>query len=367
MREIAHSARGRAWGLIALTLVCAALVCQVSSRGVQAETAAVTTRLDASHVDPLPVSDAEAERTLRTLHTKFRGEEGGKVADHNDIAAAADPKAFGIAIATVDGRVISVGDSRVTFPLQSLSKAFVFGLALQDNGNEAMLENVGVHATGFPYGSLAAMEVRATKLQNPMVSAGAIAATSTIAGSNPEEKWDRTLGFLKAFAGRDVQPMRAVHVAEMASNNGSLAKAWVLRNYGLLYAEPNATVDRYLHACSVGVNTEDLAIMGATLANGGVNPKTNRRVVSAETARGQLSAMATAGMYDDSGPWFFRVGIPAKSGVSGGVVAVVPNRFAIAVYSPPLDPYGNSVRASKVIKALSDLWKLHMLHAATLQ
>jgi glutaminase len=126
-------------------------------------------------------------------------------------------------------------------------------------------------------------------------------------------------------------------------------------------------VDRYLHACSVGVNTEDLAIMGATLANGGVNPKTNRRVVSAETARGQLSAMATAGMYDDSGPWFFRVGIPAKSGVSGGVVAVVPNRFAIAVYSPPLDPYGNSVRASKVIKALSDLWKLHMLHATAHQ
>ena len=289
------------------------------------------------------------------------------VASHNDVAAAADPNAFGIVIATVDGRVISVGDSKLIFPLQSLSKAFVFGLALKDNGNEAMLKKVGVHATGFPYGSLAAMEVRATKLQNPMVSAGAIAVTSTIAGSNSEEKWDRTLRFMKAFAGRDVEPMRAVYDAEMASNNGSLAKAWVLRNYELLYAEPNATVGRYLHACSIGVTAEDLAIMGATLANGGVNPKTKERIVSAETARSQLSAMVTAGMYDDSGPWLFRVGLPAKSGVSGGVVAIVPNRLAIAVYSPPLDPYGNSVRASKVIKDLSDRWKLHVLHVATSQ
>jgi len=367
MTENVHAMRGRGLALIALALVCATLVCQVPSRTGQAEAIAPAPLLDASRVDPLPVSAAETEGTLRTLHSRFRGEEGGKVASHNDVAAAADPKAFGIAIATVDGRVISVGDSKVTFPLQSLSKAFVFGLALQDNGNEAMLKNVGVHATGFPYGSLAAMEVRATKLQNPMVSAGAIAVTSTIAGSSPEEKWDRTLRFLRAFAGRDVEAMSAVYVAEMASNDTSLAKAWVLQNYRLLYADPNATVDRYLHACSIGVTTEDLAVMGATLANGGVNPKTNKRVVSAEIARGQLSAMATAGMYDDSGPWLFRVGIPAKSGVSGGVVAVLPNRFAIAVYSPPLDLYGNSVRASKVIKDLSDRWKLHMLHVAAYQ
>jgi len=147
----------------------------------------------------------------------------------------------------------------------------------------------------------------------------------------------------------------------MSGNKGSLAKAWVLHHYDLLYDQPATTVDRYLHACSLGVTTTDLARMGATLAHGGIHPATGRRVVSAATARGQLSAMVTAGMYDDSGPWFYRVGLPAKSGVSGGTFAVVPRRFAVAVYSPPLDRYGNSVRASKVIAELSERWKLHLL------
>jgi len=365
MKNLADATNGRTWAFIALTVMCVTLICQAPSRRALAEMSDITTRLDTAREEPLPVSADEVKHTLGTLYRKFRYEEGGKVASHTEVAATANPKAFAIAIATVDGRVISVGDSRLTFPLQSLSKAFVYGLALQDNGSEAMLKNVGIHATGFPYGSLAAMEVRATKLQNPMVSAGAIAATSTIAGSNPGQKWNRTLWVLQEFVGRDVQPINTVYIAEMANNKGSHAKAWVLQSYGLLYAEPNAAVERYLRACSVGVTTEDLAIMGATLANGGVNPKTRKRVVSAEIARGQLSAMATAGMYDDSGPWLFRVGLPAKSGVSGGVVAVVPNRFAIAVYSPPLDQYGNSVRATKVIKELSDLWTLHRLHSET--
>lgn len=361
MRLIAHAARTRPSTFLVLALVWVTSFCLVTSSGLRAESTTAFTLPNTSQVDALPVSADEARQTLDALHDKFRGETDGLVASHNDIAASSDPNAFGIAIATVDGHVISVGDSKLIFPLQSLSKAFVFGLALKDNGNAYMLKKVGVHATGFPFGDLAALEVRATKLQNPMVSAGAISVTSTIAGSSSQEKWDRTLRFIKAFAGRDVEPMKAVFDAEMASNDGSLAKAWVLRNYELLYAEPRATVGRYLHGCSVGVSTEDLAIMGATLASGGINPKTKQRVVSTDIARSQLSAMVTAGMYDDSGPWLFRVGLPAKSGVSGGVVAVVPNRFAIAVYSPPLDSYGNSVRATKVIKALSDLWQLHVL------
>ena len=367
MKELAHAARGRAWAFIVLASVCVTLVDPVLSERVLADSAAESAPPDVSQVDALPASVAEVERTLSILHDKFRGHDDGAVASHNDVAVAADPNAFGIAIATVDGRVISVGDSKLTFPLQSLSKSFLFGLALKDNGIEAMLRKVGVYATGFPYGSLTAMEVRATKLQNPMVSAGAIAATSTIAGSNSEEKWHRTLRFLQAFAGRDVKPIREVYDAEMASNNGSLARAWVLSHYDLLYAEPYAAVDHYLHACSVGVTAEDLAIMGATLANGGVNPKTKERVVSAEIARSQLSAMVTAGMYDHSGPWLLRVGLPAKSGVSGGVFAIVPNGFAIAVYSPRLDTYGNSVRAFEVIKDLSERWKLHLLAVAPSQ
>lgn len=321
--------------------------------------------LQRAGTDPLGVNEETAEQTLQQLHAKYQSENAGKVADHNDVAAAANPLDFGIAIATVDGRVISVGDAEKVFPLQSLSKAFVFGLALEDNSSEAMLKKVGVHATGLPFGSLAATEVRATKLQNPMVSAGAIAVTSTIAGDSPEEKWQRTLATLQAFAGRQVQPLDAVFQAEMSDNAGSLAKAWVLRSYSLLYSEPEPTVERYLHACSVGVTAADLAVMGATLAAGGINPKTGKRVVSADTARGQLSAMVTAGMYDDSGPWLFRVGLPAKSGVGGGVVAVVPGRFAIAVYSPPLDEHGNSVRATRVLEELSDRWDLHLLEVGT--
>ena len=309
----------------------------------------------------LPVSTAEAERTLKELHVAYRHETGGEVADHNEVAAAADPKAFGIALAGVDGHVVSVGERETIFPLQSMSKAFVFGLALADNGEESMLEKVGVHATGLPYGSLAATEVRATRLQNPMVSSGAIAVTSTIAGKTPLERWNRVQEFLSGLAGRKVAPIEEVYAAEMEHNEGSLAKAWVLKQYGLLYAEPDDAVARYLRACAVGVTVEDLAMMGATLANGGVNPRTGKRVLSAKHARGVLSAMVTAGMYDDSGPWLFRVGLPAKSGVSGGVIAVAPGRLAIAVFSPPLDEEGNSVRATKVIADLSKRWRLHVL------
>ncbi len=309
----------------------------------------------------LPISTAEAQRTLDELHVAYRGETGGKVARHNAVAANVDPRAFGIAVVSVDGQVVSTGDTDTVFPLQSMSKALVFGLALADNGEEAMLQKVGVHATGLPYGSLAATEVRATRLQNPMVSSGAIAVTSLIAGKTPQDRWNRVHAFLSALAGKTVTPIKQVYAAEMEHNTGSLAKAWVLKQYGLLYCGPDDAVARYLRACSVGVTVEDLATMGATFANGGVNPRTGIRVLSPEHARGVLSAMVTAGMYDDSGPWLFRVGLPAKSGVSGGVVAVAPGRLAIAVYSPPLDEKGNSVRATKVIAELSKRWHLHVL------
>jgi len=309
---------------------------------------------------PPPLPD-EAAAVLGELHRTYAGERGGKVADHNPVAAAADADDFGIAIAAVDGRVLSVGDAREVFPLQSLSKAFTFALALEENGDEEMLALVGTHATGLPYGSLAATEVRATKLQNPMVSAGAIATASTITGPGAARRMKANLD---AFAGRELPTLDEVFEAVMESRTGSLAKAWVLASYGLLQDEPEATVRRYLRACATGVTAEDLAVMGATLANGGVNPRTGERVVSAAHARGVLSAMVTAGMYDDSGPWFYRTGLPAKSGVGGGVVAIVPGRFAIAVYSPPLDERGNSVRATKVVRDLAARWRLHAFESA---
>jgi len=303
----------------------------------------------------------EATQALAVLHHRYRGENGGKVSDHNEVAAAADPDRFGIAIATVDGSIISVGDAKTRFPLQSLSKVFNFALALEQHGSEELLSKVGTYATGLPFDSLLATEVRATRLQNTMVSSGAIAVVSLLAGEDEQQKWQSMQRTYSEFAGGPVPILEDVFAAETGDDSASLAKAWVLEMYGLLYCRPEDAVRRYLRGCSVGVTVEELAVMGATLANWGVNPLSGRRVIDAAHARGVLSAMVTSGMYDDSGPWLYRVGLPAKSGVSGGVVAVVPDRFAIAVYSPLLDERGNSVRADRVIAALSDAWGLHLL------
>lgn len=309
---------------------------------------------------PLPTEDA-ALTALRAIHAALAGNTDGKIADHTALSASADPSDFAIAIVTVEGDSWSVGDDSVRFPLQSMSKPFTFARVLEDHGDEAALERIGVHATGLPYGSLAATEVRATRLQNPMVSAGAIATTSLVKGRDTAEKFDRTLRFVSACAGRELEPMTDVFESEMKGRTGSLAKAHVLDSYGLFYDDPDIAVERYLQTCSIGVTARELAMMGATLANAGVNPATGERVMSRDTARDVLCAMIIAGMYDDSGPWLYRIGLPAKSGVSGCVLAVLPGRMAIAAYSPRLDPYGNSVRASASIERLAADWRLHVL------
>jgi glutaminase len=346
----------RIGGRISLAMVLLVLI--GCSTPVPLATLTPPTRMQASRTSELD-SDGIAA-ALAALHERFRDETSGVVADHNEVAAAVDPDDFGIAIAMTDGRIISVGDATTPFPLQSLSKVFNFALALEDHGSEDVLAKVGTHATGLPYGSLLATEVRATRLQNPMVSSGAIAIASMVTGDDETDKWHRMQETFSAFVGRDVHPLDDVLEAEMAENTGSLAKAWVLKMYGLLYCEPEDAVERYLRGCSVGVTAEDLAVMGATVANWGVNPRTGQRVISAEHASGVLSGMVTSGMYDDSGPWLYHIGLPAKSGVSGGVLAIVPGCFAIAVYSPPLDDFGNSVRATRVVRALSEHWGLHI-------
>ncbi len=310
------------------------------------------------------LSALDEEQALKAMNTALRRYaqlDSGHVADHSQLAATADPSQFAIAIATVDGQVWSVGDDDVAFPLQSLSKTFTLALVLEDRDDEAVLERVGMHATGLPFGSLAALEIRATPLQNPMVSAGAIATTSLVEGRNEADRWERTLRWFSACAGRELAPIDEVFESEMQGNDGSLAKAYALGSLKLLYAEPHDSVSRYLKSCSVGVNVRDLALMGATLAAGGTNPVTGERVMGRRAARGTLCAMITAGMYDDSGPWFFRIGLPAKSGVSGGVLAIAPGRLAIATYSPRLDEFGNSVRGCAVIEQLARQWDLHLL------
>jgi len=350
----------RTWVLTLLALVASAMAgCAVDPATPPTRPAGLQLTGRASAASAL--TREAAMGSMSAALARFAMLEGGRVADHNTVAASADPAVFAIAVATSDGEVWSVGDDEFVFPLQSISKIFTLGLAIEDYGDAVALERVGVHATGLPFGSLAAMEIRATALQNPMVSAGAIATTSLVEGRNEAERWSRTRRFLSGCAGRELASIEQVFTAESASDDASLAKAYALSAHGLLYAEPRATVERYLQACSVGVSVRDLAVMGMTLGNGGVNPATGMRVLERESARGVLSAMVTAGMYDDSGPWFYRVGMPAKSGVSGGVVAVAPGRLAISVYSAPLDGYGNSVRGSTVVEALAAEWELHSL------
>ena len=312
----------------------------------------------------LSASPEKLQQTLSETHKKYQGLKDGKV--YISGSEQVDPDLFGIAIATVDGQVFKVGDADTPFPIQSLSKLFVYGLALEDHGREEMLKKVGVNATGLPYNSIIAADVRAPTaenpkaLQNPMVSAGAIATASLIKGATEEKKWERVRGMYARYAGRDLPLNEQVYQAEMKNTAMSRALAELLSAYKLLYARVDETIARYLKGTSVNITAKDLAVMGATLANGGINPLTKERAVKEKYVQNILSAMAIAGLYDDSGKWMFTVGLPAKSGVGGGIVAVVPGRFAIAVYSPPLDSRGNSVRGVKVVEELSRRWYLHI-------
>ena len=302
---------------------------------------------------------ASLEQTLSEVHQKYQGIKDGEV--YTSGTEKVDAELFGIVIATVDGKVYKVGNADTPFPIQSISKPFIYGLALEDHGREMMLEKVGVNATGLPYNSIIASKVRAEKLQNPMVSAGAIATASLIKGSTEKEKWARMRLMFARYAGHELPLNEAVYRAEMKKSAMSRALAELLSAYKLLYDGVDNTIARYLKGTSLNITTKDLAVMGATLANWGVNPLTQERAVEEKYVQNILSVMVTAGLYDDSGKWLFKIGLPAKSGVGGGILAVVPGRLSIAVYSPPLDSRGNSVRAVKVLEDLSKRWNLHML------
>ncbi|UCF81503.1 MAG: glutaminase A [Acidobacteriota bacterium] len=306
----------------------------------------------------LPTSPQEIEQTLSEMHQKYMALKDGEV--YISGTEQVNPDWFGIAIATVDGRVHMVGNADTPFPIQSIAKPFVYGLALEDHGREIMLKKVGVNATGLPYDSIIASTVRAKQLQNPMVSAGAIATTSLIKGSTAKKKWARVRRVFSRYAGHTLPLNEQVYQAEMKQSAMSRALAELLSAYHLLYAKVDDTIALYLKGTSQSVTAKDLAIMGATLANWGANPLTQERAIKEKYVQNILSAMVTAGLYDDSGEWLFKVGLPGKSGVGGGIVAVVPGRFAVAVYSPPLDSSGNSVRGVHVVQDLSNRWDLHM-------
>ena len=310
----------------------------------------------------LPLDRCPIARRLGALHERFRPLSGGALATYIPELARADASWFGIAIATAEGSVYEVGDSRQPFTIQSISKPFVYGLALEDRGKAAVLQRIGVEPTGDAFNEIS-LEASTGRPRNPMINAGAIAATSLVAGSSPEDRWERLLALFSLYAGRPLRLDESVYDSERESGHRNRAISHLLRNSGIIECDPEPDLDLYFRQCSIEVDCRDLSIMGATLAVGGTNPVTHERVLKASNVDEVLSVMTTCGMYDYAGEWLYRVGLPAKSGVAGGVLAILPGQLAIAVFSPPLDARGNSVRGVAVCEALSEELELHFLRA----
>ncbi|VVC77171.1 Glutaminase 1 [Aquicella siphonis] len=303
----------------------------------------------------------DIKQALNDVYREYKDKKGGKNADYIPELAKVDPTLFGIAIVTVNGDIQSIGDADVPFAIESISKPFIYALALHDNGEKIVTEKVGLNATGHSFNSVMAIEEKQDHLQNPLVNAGAIQITSLIKGKTSHEKWQRALDFIKKLSDGNPYLGKSVYQSEMATNQHNRGIAELLDSYGMMASDPLDAVDRYTKACSIMITARQLALMGATLANQGVNPQTHQRVISSKEVQDVLSEMVINGLYENSGIWFWTVGIPAKSGVGGGILAVVPGKMAIAVFSPPLDKAGNSVRAQQVIKEISQRWNLHLL------
>ena len=294
------------------------------------------------------------ESVVREAYERFRGDTGGKNADYIPYLAQVDSKLFGIAIVTADNQVFTLGDVNYSFSIQSISKVFTLALAMEELGPDNVFQRIGSEPTGRAFNSVPAVVDMPTHTGNPLVNAGAIATTSLVSGKDANEKWNKILGFYSRAAGERLTLIDEVYKSEAATNTGNKALSMLLAKYERIYADPFESVDVYTKQCSVGVNASQLARMGATLANNGVNPATREQVIKRDHVPYLLATMTMAGLYDSSGYWAWHVGLPAKSGVGGGIVAIVPGKGAIAVFAPPLDEAGNSVKAQKVIEYVAN-------------
>jgi glutaminase len=297
---------------------------------------------------------AQIDDALKAAHARYKGLKEGANADYIPALAKVDPNLFGIALVTVDGRVHTIGDVKSEVSIQSISKVFTLARVLADGGEEQVLQNIGVDATGQVFNSIVAVEQYKGQEMNPLVNAGAITTTSMVKGGNPTVIWNNIMQTYQAFAGRKLTVNQEVYKSEAATNQRNQAIGQLMFAYERIKANPQQAVDLYTRQCSVNVNALDLATMAATLANGGKNPVTNIVVIEPRHVPGILAVMATAGLYDDSGKWLFKTGLPGKSGVGGGLIAVAPGKFGIAVVSPPLDKAGNSVRGQRAITDISN-------------
>jgi glutaminase len=308
----------------------------------------------------LAAQSTTPQQAVDAAFAKYKDLKEGKNADYIPALAKVDPNLFGIALVTVDGKVYSAGDLKTEVSIQSISKVFTMAQVIQEQGLESIEKRIGVDATGARFNSIIAVEAVKTVQgtgapeMNALVNPGAIAATSMVKGANADEVWKRIIGFHNDFAGRELSVLQDVYKSESDTNQRNQAIGALMYAYGYIKDNWQQAVDLYTRQCSIGVNAKDLATMAATLAASGKNPVTGKQVMDPDKIPGVLAVMATAGLYDDSGKWLYHTGLPAKSGVGGGIIAVSPGKFGIAVVSPPLDEAGNSIRAQRAITSISN-------------
>lgn len=314
-----------------------------------------------SHISTGHLPAPECVQSLvEETHARFVSVTDGDNADYIPALAEVPSQLFGIALAEVSGEIHEAGDTQWKFSIQSVSKPFVFALICHAIGEDAAREKLGVNSTGLPFNSVVAIERAEGGATNPMVNAGAIAASSLAPGETAEEKWQFLLEGLSAFAGRPLTLNEAVYASEAASNQRNKGIANLLQSYERIYFDPFEATDIYTRQCALNVTARDLAIMAATLANGGVNPLTRQAVIDPIHCQHVLAVMVTAGLYENSGDWLYETGLPGKSGVSGGLITVSPGKGGLGTFAPPLDEAGNSVRGQLTARYLSERLGLNL-------
>lgn len=307
----------------------------------------------------LPAID-QVKILVQEAHRRFQMVQEGEVADYIPALAQVPPDLFGVCVVGTNGDVFAVGDTTDEFSIQSVSKPFVFALVCQAIGEDEARQKLGVNSTGLPFNSVIALERIEAGTSNPMVNAGAIAATSLAPGTTAIDKWQFVQAGLSRFAGRPLTLNEAVYESEAATNQRNTGIAKLLQAYDRIFFDPIEATDIYTKQCALNVNTQDLATMAATLANGGVNPLTQERVIDAIHCQHVLAVMVTAGLYENSGDWLYETGLPGKSGVSGGLVTVAPGKGGLGTFAPRLDDAGNSVRGQLAARFLSDQLGLNL-------
>lgn len=306
--------------------------------------------------------------TVQTIvdeaYERYKDNDEGQNAAHYPALARVPRHLFGVCVINTHGEVMTAGDADYEFTIMSVSKPFTFGLVCEAIGAAEAKAKLGVNATGLPFNSVMAIELQPNRLTNPMVNSGAIAAVTLVPGETAEAKWRFIHEGLSRFAGRTLSLNDEVYTSASVSNHRNRAIARMMYEYGRLYFDPVEAADIYTRQCSLNITTRDLAVMAATLANGGINPITGEQVLDATHCRHVLAVMTTAGMYENTGDWEFDVGLPGKSGVSGGIITVSPGKGGMGVFAPPLDSAGNSVKGQLVAKFLSEYLGMNIFASA---